>query len=33
MKKEDYGELIQLWERARLDYKQCGRDSREHILK
>ena len=33
MKKENYGELIQLWERAGLDYKQCGRDSREHILK
>lgn len=33
IKKEDYGELIQLWERAGLDYKQCGRDSKEHILK
>lgn len=33
MKKEDYGELIELWERAGLYYKQCGRDSREHILK
>ena len=33
MKKEDYGELIELWERAGLDYKQCGRDSKEHILK
>jgi len=33
MKKEDYGEIIELWERAGLDYKQCGRDSIEHILK
>lgn len=33
MKIEDYEELIELWERAELNYKQCGRDSKEHILK
>jgi len=33
MKKEDYGRLIELWERTELDYKPDGRDSKVHVSK
>jgi len=33
MKKQDYGKLIQLWERTGLNYKPDGRDSKVHVSK